>query len=58
MERWAKASQRYPQRRLPMPELDRADPDTQTPWLTHPNLDPTGRLIQRYRAARSLLRQG
>lgn len=57
MERWAAAPERYPQRRLPAPELGRIDPETGFPWLAHPRLDPTGALMRRYTRARQLLRQ-
>jgi hypothetical protein len=33
MERWGKASLNYPQRNLPVPELDKLNPDTGMPWL-------------------------
>jgi hypothetical protein len=33
MERWGKAPARYPQRRLPVPELDQINPQTGMPWL-------------------------
>lgn len=56
MERWAEAPKSYPQRHLPVPELDRINPDTWEPWLCHPQLDPTGGLLNRYERARELLR--
>jgi hypothetical protein len=57
MERWAGAPKTYPQRHLPVPELDRLNPDTWEPWLCHPQLDPSGGLLNRYTRARELLRR-
>lgn len=55
MERWAAAPPNYPQRQLPIPELNRADPATGCPFL----FQAGGRqLCERYVAARVALGHG
>src|SRR3954471_17356359 len=55
MERWARAPGNYPQRQLPLPELDRVNPATGHRWLA----EAGGPLLwQRYRAARLALGRG
>ncbi|HYQ81297.1 MAG TPA: TraM recognition domain-containing protein [Anaeromyxobacteraceae bacterium] len=54
MERWAAAPADYPQRALPIPELDRVDPTTGVPWLWQAGGQP---LWDRYHQARDALRR-
>jgi hypothetical protein len=54
MERWARTSPDYPQRRLPIPQLGKANPDTGQYWLWEAGGD---QLVNRYLQARAALLQ-